>query len=85
MTHKVIILRKAQKSLEAIPSPAFDQIEAKLLTLAEIPRPHGCKKLKENDGAWRIRSGDYRIVYDIDDSTSTVTVVRIGHRREIYR
>jgi mRNA interferase RelE/StbE len=85
VSYKVIVLRKAQKNLEAIPSPAFDQIEAKLLALAENPRPHGCKKLRDRERAWRIRSGDYRIVYDIDDSTSIVTVVRIGHRREIYR
>ena len=41
--------------------------------------------MKDREGAWRIRSGDYRIIYDIDDSTTTVTVFRVGHRKEIYQ
>jgi mRNA interferase RelE/StbE len=53
-------------------------------TLATIPRPPGCKKLKGGDKEWRIRVGDYRIVYEIDDTGRTVDVTRIAHRREVY-
>jgi mRNA interferase RelE/StbE len=56
-----------------------------MLALAENPRPPGCKKLKDTKGTWRLRVGVYRILYDIEDSSAMVTVVRIGHRKEIYR
>jgi mRNA interferase RelE/StbE len=82
--YKVVIVRGAQKSLLAIPSPYFEQIEEKLRVLVDTPRPPGCKKLKGRDG-WRVRSGNYRIIYEIDDPSATVTVVAIGPRGEIYR
>jgi mRNA interferase RelE/StbE len=85
VSYRVVILRRAQKELEAIPSPSFEKVEARLLSLRDDPRPPGCKKMKDREGAWRIRSGDYRIIYDIDDSTTTVTVFRVGHRKEIYQ
>jgi len=52
--------------------------------LASIPRPPRCKKLKGGDKEWRIRVGDYRIVYEIDDKARTIDVTRIAHRREAY-
>lgn len=52
--------------------------------LAAVPRPVGCKKLKGGDKEWRIRIGDYRIVYEIDDHARTVDITRIAHRREVY-
>ncbi len=51
---------------------------------ALAPRPGGCKKLKGGDNEWRIRVGDYRIVYEIDDTAKTVDVTPIAHRREVY-
>jgi mRNA interferase RelE/StbE len=56
----------------------------RLELLASMPRPTGCKKLKGGDKEWRIRVGDYRIVYVIDDRAKTVDVTRIAHRREVY-
>jgi mRNA interferase RelE/StbE len=56
----------------------------RLDTLASNPRPHGCKKLKGGNQEWRIRVGDYRAVYEIDDTAKTVDVTRIAHRREVY-
>jgi mRNA interferase RelE/StbE len=56
-----------------------------MLALAENPRSPGCKKLKDSEGDWRIRVGVYRILYNIDDSRSTVTILRIRHRKEVYR
>ena len=56
----------------------------RLENLETTPRPPGCKKLKGGDHEWRIRIGDYRIVYVIDDAAKTVDVTRIAHRREVY-
>ncbi len=85
MKYRVLILPVAQKDHAAIPSPSYEQIEQRMLGLAEDPRPPGCKKLKDTEGIWRIRVGVYRILYDIDDSSATVTVLRIGHRKDVYR
>jgi mRNA interferase RelE/StbE len=60
------------------------RIVARLEQLAASPRPPGCKKLKSGDNQWRVRVGDYRIVYEIDDTAKTVDVTRIAHRREVY-
>jgi mRNA interferase RelE/StbE len=54
-------------------------------SLSVDPRPNGCKKLVDSDGAWRIRVGDYRVVYDIYDSKLLVLVIDVGHRKEVYR
>jgi len=82
--YRVLILPVAQKDHNAIPSPWYESIEERLQALAENPRPPGCKKLKDS-GDWRIRVGVYRVLYNIDDSRSTVTILRIRHRKEIYR
>ena len=60
------------------------RIISRLEHLASTPRPQGCRKLKGGDKEWRIRVGDYRIVYEIDDAARTVDVTRIAHRREAY-
>jgi len=51
--------------------------------LANTPRPAGCKKLSGRSG-WRIRVGNYRVIYEIDDNTQTITVMHVGHRRDVY-
>jgi mRNA interferase RelE/StbE len=53
--------------------------------LAGDPRPHGCKKLRAKHDQYRIRIGDYRVIYEIDDKTVTVLIVRISHRKDAYR
>jgi mRNA interferase RelE/StbE len=82
--YRVVILPVAQKDHNAIPSPWYESIEERLLALSENPRPPGCKKLKDG-GDWRIRIGVYRVLYNINDSRSTVTILRIRHRKEVYR
>ncbi|HKV61038.1 MAG TPA: type II toxin-antitoxin system RelE/ParE family toxin [Candidatus Acidoferrum sp.] len=84
MRYRVLILPVALKDHETIPSPWYESIEERLLALSENPRPLGCKKLKDS-GDWRIRVGAYRVLYNIDDSRSTVTILRIRHRKEVYR
>lgn len=61
----------------------YPRVRDAIRDLANTPRPPGCKKLVGRDG-WRIRVGDYRVIYEIDDSTRIVTVVHIGHRRDVY-
>ena len=85
MKYRVLILPVAQNDHNAIPSPWYESIEERLLALAENPRPPGCKKLKDSEGDWRIRVGIYRVLYNIDDSRSTVTILRVRHRKDVYR
>lgn len=70
--------------MDGLPQSFHKRIAVRISGLAENPRPTGCQKLSGQDG-YRIRIGDYRVVYTIDDKTSVVTVIAVGHRREIYR
>lgn len=81
--YSVLILPSAQKQLSKLPGAIATRIEDKMMELEQDPRPPGCKKLKGRD-AWRIRIGDYRIIYEIHDGRLVVTVLTIGHRREVY-
>ncbi len=84
MTYTVTILRSAQKSLAALPAAVQDRIIGMIRCLAASPRPSGVKKLSGRD-AWRLRSGDYRLIYEISDAKLTILVVDVGHRKDIYR
>jgi mRNA interferase RelE/StbE len=81
--YTVLILPSAQKQLHKLPNAIATRIEDKMLELEHDPRPPGCKKLKGRD-AWRIRIGDYRVIYEIHDGRLVVTVITIGHRRDVY-
>jgi mRNA interferase RelE/StbE len=69
----------------ALTASAEKELMPRLENLATTPRPSGCKKLRGGDNEWRIRIGDYRIVYVIDDNAKTIDVTRIAHRREVYQ
>jgi len=84
VTYCIEILRSAQKQLSKINRQDQDRIISSIESLANNPRPDGCKKLSGRP-AWRIRIGSYRVIYEIQDEKLIVLVVRIGHRREIYR
>lgn len=84
MTYKISILRKAQKQLAKIPANDYKKIKQSILGLARDPRPTGAKKLKGRQG-WRIRQGDYRIIYEIQNDQLIIIVLDIGHRKDIYR
>lgn len=83
-SYRVALASSAEKELSALPKKAIARIVSRLEALQITPRPPGCKKLKGGDREWRIRVGDYRIVYLIDDRVRTVDVTRIAHRREVY-
>ncbi|MFN0101221.1 MAG: type II toxin-antitoxin system RelE family toxin [Bryobacteraceae bacterium] len=74
----------AAKELDGLPWKLNARVFSRLESLAFNPRPPGCKKLKGGDNEWRIRIGDYRVVYTIDDRTLMVKVTRIRHRSEVY-
>ena len=84
MTYKISIRRKAQKQLAKLPPKDYKKVKQVILNLVPDPRPSGSKKLKGRDG-WRIRQGDYRIIYEIHDDQLIIIVLDIGHRKDIYR
>lgn len=85
MGWRVRIERKAQKSLKKIPDPYRSNFIGAIDDLSSDPRPEGCVKLKGASDLWRVRVNDYRIVYQIVDHELVVLIVRIGHRRDIYK
>lgn len=80
----VVLTASAEKELTRLSSQLIARIIARMEGLASNPRPPGCKKLIGGDREWRIRVGDYRAVYTIDDAKSLVEVTRIRHRRDVY-
>jgi mRNA interferase RelE/StbE len=82
--YHIELRRLAQRGLDKLPKKDFNAVIEAVKGLADTPRPKGVEKIK-SAGLWRVRQRDYRIVYDIDDSQKTVIILRIGHRREIYR
>jgi mRNA interferase RelE/StbE len=83
--YRVELKRQPEKFIRQQDRRIQTQLVAALKKLAENPRPPQAKKLEGMDGLYRIRTGDYRIVYLIEDDKLIVLVVRIGHRKEIYR
>ena len=84
MNYTLLIQPKAERTLSSLPRNEFLQVDSRILSLKDNPRPPGCKKLKGREG-WRIRSGDYRIVYDINDAQRTVLIRDVLHRKDAYR
>ncbi|MBK7108186.1 MAG: type II toxin-antitoxin system RelE/ParE family toxin [Chitinophagales bacterium] len=83
MAYTVTIKKQAIKILEKVNEPYYTNIKEAIYNLANNPRPKGCKKLKGREG-YRIRVNDYRIIYEIFDSTLLVDVIDLGHRKNIY-
>jgi mRNA interferase RelE/StbE len=84
MTYQVVLQRSAEKELDALEAPVHKRIAARLLALEENPRPAGVKKLQGQE-SYRLRVGDYRVLYTIDDKSKKVFIMAVGHRREVYR
>lgn len=83
-SYSVQIKPSAVKELERLPDKVRRQIVKKILALADQPRPQGSEKLTGEE-LYRIRQGDYRVLYEIHDAVLTVLVVRVGNRRDVYR
>ncbi len=83
-SYSVEVKPRARQELEALPSKVLTRVVQKLESLGNTPRPAGCKKLKGYKDQWRVRVGDWRVVYIIDDDAKLISITRIAHRREVY-
>ncbi|MCR4293393.1 MAG: type II toxin-antitoxin system RelE/ParE family toxin [Candidatus Kuenenia sp.] len=85
MPYELHIERHAEKDLNKLEKSLFIQIATKIKELATNPHPRGSKKITDSQNDWRLRVGDYRVLYEIDKKTKTINIMRIKHRREAYR
>ena len=83
-SYSVEVKPAARKELEALPDSVLARVLQRMEALRHSPRPTGCKKLRGHKDQWRVRVGDWRVVYIIDDAAKLVSVTRIAHRREVY-
>jgi mRNA interferase RelE/StbE len=82
--YEISVKKSAVKELEDIPKKELQKIIKKIKTLSSDPRPQGYQKLSHRE-QYRLRQGDYRIIYSIQDDDLTVHIIKVGHRKEIYR
>ena len=84
--YRLFLKSSVQKELDDLSNPEFARIDKKIMALAVNPRPSGCKKLQGCGGDhWRLRVGDYRIIYIIDDIDCRIDITRIAHRKDVYQ
>ncbi len=83
--YEVYLERRAERDLKRVSSDDFYRIISSIKALIQEPRPVGCRKITGSKSDWRIRVGDYRVIYEIDDEGRSVRVMRVRHRREVYR
>ncbi len=83
--YEIVLTRASERGLGSLPKADLRRVDAKILGLAETPRPPGATKLEGMENLYRIRSGDYRIVYQIDEARRAVVIAAVGNRRDIYR
>ena len=82
--YTIIFVRSARKELEALEAILVNKIFPKIEALAEEPRPRGCHKLKGEKKLWRIRVGDYRVIYAVYDDNNAVEIIAVRHRSKAY-
>ncbi len=86
MSYSILLERQAEKELRSLPLQMLLRIDRRILALSDEPWPRGVLKLKGKEGeGWRIKVGDYRILYIIDDAQKIIKIYRIKHRRDVYR
>ncbi len=84
MTYRVRLAPAAVRQLRKLDPPGRRRVQAAIDLLAEDPRPPGARQLVGGAGEWRVRTGDFRIIYDIRNEELTVLVVKVGHRKDVY-
>lgn len=82
--YSVQFARSARKELEHLPDAVLQRVFTRIEALADTPRPSGCKKLRGARDLWRIRVGDYRVIYQLDDTKGLVEIRAIGDRKDVY-
>lgn len=85
MTYDVLFTPQARRQLDKLPAQVRPILRAAIDTLRDDPCPHGVEKLSGGTNEYRIREGDYRVLYEIRDKVLVVVVIKVGHRREVYR
>ena len=85
MKYSVIIKKTAQKQILKLPKSYFEKVRKTILSLETIPRPHGCIKLTGSENIYRIRVGNYRIVYSIEDKLLTIFIFDVDDRKDVYK
>lgn len=85
MSYRIEVSPAALRTLRKLDRHALVRVQAAIELLADNPRPPGARKLVGGDREWRVRTGDYRIVYEIHDRVLRVLVLSVGHRRDVYR
>jgi mRNA interferase RelE/StbE len=83
--YRIVISSTAEKALKKIPKKDLTKIVESIRVLAINPFPEGCRKLAGEEGTYRIRQGNYRIIYEIEGSKLRILILKIGHRKDIYR
>ncbi len=85
MSYQIEFSRQADRQFRDLPSQIQQRLKSRIDSLVTMPRPHGSEKLSGTDQLYRVRVGDYRIVYAVEDDRLLVLVVKVGHRRDVYR
>ena len=83
--YRLLLTSSARKDLDRLRGGTWERVRDALLALKEEPRPKGCRKFRGGSDMYRIRVGDYRAVHDVDDQAEQITLLSVGHRREVYR
>jgi len=83
--YEVLLARQAERDLKKLAGEVFHRIVREIKNLAHTPRPQGCRKLTDSGADYRIRVGDYRVLYEVDDRARQVKILKVGHRRDVYR
>jgi mRNA interferase RelE/StbE len=83
--YRIEITKTAKRELRALPANVAKRVDVRVASLAEDPRPVGVRKIVGAEDLYRVRVGDYRIVYEIQDATVLITIIRVRHRGDVYR
>ena len=84
-SYSIVFAKSARKELESLADQIIDRVLPRIENLADFPRPVGCRKLTGERNLWRIRIGDYRVIYYVDDQKRIVDIVAVRHRKDAYR
>jgi mRNA interferase RelE/StbE len=85
VAYRLEIMPAAERDLRALPASILARVDARIQGLADNPRPRGVEPIRGRRGGLRLRVGDYRILYTVDDAQQLVTIGRVGNRRDVYR
>lgn len=85
MLYRIRMPRRVQKQLDDLPQAIFDRVDERIASLTDEPRPSGVRKLQGSFSTYRVRVGDYRIVYEVDDAAREVRLLTVANRKDVYQ